>query len=174
MSRRAERQMEPFTMQNHDNSLINMNRIQHVDPTQISSKTKHRFDAQCKTLTNLTKKPGMIVFALGALIAHNSSAMVTNFPSDLRDGDLKISHPGIRVWAEKVVHKVNVDSNGVILKGYDPVAYFTQKKASKGVLNTRALIKERPTISVRQRTWLLSKRILQNMFRNTAVFVPMK
>jgi len=28
--------------------------------------------------------------------------------------------------------KVNVDSNGVILKGYDPVAYFKQKRAVKG------------------------------------------
>ena len=28
--------------------------------------------------------------------------------------------------------KVNVDKNGVILKGYDPVAYFKQKKAVKG------------------------------------------
>jgi YHS domain-containing protein len=27
---------------------------------------------------------------------------------------------------------VNVDKNGVILKGYDPVAYFTQSKAVKG------------------------------------------
>ena len=28
--------------------------------------------------------------------------------------------------------KVNVDQNGVILKGYDPVAYFKQNKAVKG------------------------------------------
>jgi YHS domain-containing protein len=28
--------------------------------------------------------------------------------------------------------KVNVDQNGVILKGYDPVAYFKQKQAVKG------------------------------------------
>jgi YHS domain-containing protein len=109
-----------------------MNRIQQVDPTQSSSEIKHRFDAKCKTLTNLIMKPGLIVFALGALIAHNSSATATNFPSDPLAGDLKLSHPGMRVWAEKGVHKVNVDSNGVILKGYDPVAYFTQKKAVKG------------------------------------------
>jgi YHS domain-containing protein len=109
-----------------------MNRIQQVDPTQISSEAKHRFNPKCKTLTNLIMKPGLIVFALGALIAHNSSATVTNFPPDRPVGDLKISHPVMRVWAEKGVHKVNVDSNGVILKGYDPVAYFTQKKAVKG------------------------------------------
>ena len=28
--------------------------------------------------------------------------------------------------------KVNVDQNGVILKGYDPVAYFKQHRAVKG------------------------------------------
>jgi YHS domain-containing protein len=38
----------------------------------------------------------------------------------------------MRVWAEKGTHKLNVNSNGVILKEYDPVAYFTQKKAVKG------------------------------------------
>ena len=98
-----------------------MNRIQHVNPTKISSKTKHRFDAKCKTLTNLMMKHGLIVFALGALIAHNSSATVTNFPPDRLGKNLKISHPGMRVWVEKGVHKANVDRNGVILKGYDPV-----------------------------------------------------
>jgi YHS domain-containing protein len=77
-------------------------------------------------------KHGLIVFALTALIAHNSSATVTNFPPDRLGKNLKISHPGMRVWVEKGVHKVNVDRNGVILKGYDPVAYFTQKKAVKG------------------------------------------
>jgi YHS domain-containing protein len=59
-----------------------------------------------------------------------SSAAVTNFPSDRADGDL--FHPGMRVWVEKAIRKVNVDSNGVILKGYDAVAYFTQNKAVKG------------------------------------------
>jgi YHS domain-containing protein len=38
----------------------------------------------------------------------------------------------MRVWVEKGTHKVNVDSSGVILKGYDPVAYFVQNKAVKG------------------------------------------
>jgi YHS domain-containing protein len=109
-----------------------MNRTQPVDPTQISSKTEHRFDAKFKTLTNLATKHGLIVFALATLIAYNSSATVTNFPSDRLDGDPKVFHPEMRVWVEKGVHRLNVDSNGVILKGYDPVAYFTQKKAVKG------------------------------------------
>jgi YHS domain-containing protein len=77
-------------------------------------------------------KQSLIVFALWALTANNGSATVTNFPSDRVGGDLKTFHPGMRVWVEKSTQKVNVDSNGVILKGYDPVAYFTQKKAVKG------------------------------------------
>jgi YHS domain-containing protein len=77
-------------------------------------------------------KHGLIVFAFGTLMAHNLSATVINFPGDRVGGDLKNFHPGMRVWVEKGALKVNVDSNGVILKGYDPVAYFTQKKAVKG------------------------------------------
>jgi YHS domain-containing protein len=44
---------------------------------------------------------------------------------------------GMVVLAEKTAKpvpktKVNVDANGVILKGYDPVAYFTRHQAVKG------------------------------------------
>jgi YHS domain-containing protein len=73
-------------------------------------------------------KHRLIVFALGALIAHNTSAMVTNFLSD----GVVLFHPGMRVWIEKGAHKLNLDSNGAILKGYDVVAYFTQHRAIKG------------------------------------------
>jgi YHS domain-containing protein len=109
-----------------------MNRIQRVDPSQISGKTKRFVDAKYKTLAQPIIKQSLVVFALWALAANNSSATVTNFPSDRVGGNLKTFHPGVRVWVEKGAHKVNVDSNGVILKGYDPVAYFTQKKAVKG------------------------------------------
>ena len=37
-----------------------------------------------------------------------------------------------RVWQEQLQQRANVDSNGVMLKGYDVVAYFTQHKAIKG------------------------------------------
>ena len=37
-----------------------------------------------------------------------------------------------QVWLEKGAHKLNVDAKGVILKGYDPVAYFSPQKAVKG------------------------------------------
>jgi YHS domain-containing protein len=62
----------------------------------------------------------LMLLAFCAAAAHISS------------GDLETSHLGRRVWAEKGAKKINVDSNGVILKGYDPVAYFTQNKAVKG------------------------------------------
>ncbi len=44
---------------------------------------------------------------------------------------------GIVVLAEETAKpapkaRMNVDSNGVILKGYDPVAYFTRRQAVKG------------------------------------------
>jgi YHS domain-containing protein len=44
---------------------------------------------------------------------------------------------GIVVLAEKTAkpalkRRMNVDSNGVVLKGYDPVAYFTRHQAVKG------------------------------------------
>jgi YHS domain-containing protein len=64
--------------------------------------------------------------------AHISSGAVVQVPSDRVGGDLKTSHLGMRVWVEKGNRKVNVDSSGVILKGYDVVAYFTQNKAVKG------------------------------------------
>ncbi|HZC36567.1 MAG TPA: YHS domain-containing (seleno)protein [Chthoniobacterales bacterium] len=74
----------------------------------------------------------LMVLAFCAAAAHISSGMVVQVPSDRASGDLKTSHSGMRVWQEKRAHKVNVDSNGVILKGYDVVAYFTQQKPIKG------------------------------------------
>ena len=46
-------------------------------------------------------------------------------------------HEGIVVLAEETAKsvrktRINVDTNGVILKGYDPVAYFTRHQAVKG------------------------------------------
>jgi YHS domain-containing protein len=107
-----------------------MNPIQQVDPSQVSTKTQQIFAAKRKTLPQRRMKHSFVVFALSVLTTFYSSAAVTNFPSDRTGGDL--FHPGMRVWVEKAIRKVNVDSNGVILKGYDPVAYFTQNKAVKG------------------------------------------
>ena len=76
------------------------------------------------------------IFALCTLVAHASSGAVIQVPLDRIGADLKGSHSKyMRVWVEKGTHKVNVDSNGVILKGYDVVDYFTQDKAVKGSPN---------------------------------------
>src|SRR6267143_6841720 len=109
-----------------------MNRIQQVDPAQISGKTKHLFYPKRKTLAQLAMTHSFIVFGLWTLTAYNSTATAANFPPDRAGGDVKTFHAGMRVWGEKGTQKVNVDSNGVIVKGYDPVAYFAQNKAVKG------------------------------------------
>jgi YHS domain-containing protein len=78
-------------------------------------------------------KNSLIAFALCALAAHTSSGTVVHVSSDRVGGTLGNSHSeSLRVWVEKSVRKVNVDSKGVILKGYDVVAYFAQNKAVKG------------------------------------------
>jgi YHS domain-containing protein len=54
-----------------------------------------------------------------------TSAIDSNEPL-LAQADAASNKPGARA------PKMNVDQNGVILKGYDPVAYFKQNKAIKG------------------------------------------
>jgi YHS domain-containing protein len=63
---------------------------------------------------------------LWAFVASNTNA------SSLALESKGLAQQGVQVWLTKGQHKLNVDSQGVILKGYDPVAYFTQKKAVKG------------------------------------------
>jgi YHS domain-containing protein len=109
-----------------------MNGIQQVDPSPISGKPAHIFRAKCISILQPTIKFSLMVAALIALSAHNSSATPINSQSDRAITVSKALHPQMQVWAEKRAGKVNVDSNGVILKGYDPVAYFTQKKPVKG------------------------------------------
>ena len=77
-------------------------------------------------------KQSLIVLALLALTAYHGNATAANVPSDRAGGARKTSQLRTRVWVEKRAHKVNVDSNGIILKGYDVVAYFTQSKPVKG------------------------------------------
>jgi YHS domain-containing protein len=109
-----------------------MNSIQQVDLAKVSTKTQRILAAKSKTLSQRRVKHSFIIFALSVLTTFYSSAAVTNFPFHRAAGYLKTFHPGMRVWVEKAIRKVNVDSNGVILKGYDAVAYFTQNKAVKG------------------------------------------
>jgi YHS domain-containing protein len=78
-------------------------------------------------------KHSLVGFALCALAAHTSSGTVVHVSSDRIGRSLSDSRSeGGRVWVEKSVRKVNVNNKGVILKGYDVVAYFAQNKAVKG------------------------------------------
>jgi len=86
-----------------------------------------------KSLLCLPVGHNFTVVALCLLVAQACSGAVGAVPSDRLGGDLKDSRPGyMRVWVEKGSHRVNVDSNGIILRGYDVVAYFAQNKAVKG------------------------------------------
>jgi|ERR1700722_17810680 len=103
-----------------------MNRIQHVHLPRRSGKTKHHFIWKWKSLTQPTIRLSFVVFALWASLASNGSA------SQVEPEIKGLTQQGVQVWLAKGQHKSNLDSKGVILKGYDPVAYFTQKKAVKG------------------------------------------
>ena len=109
-----------------------MNPTQRVDPIKVSTKTQRILAAKCKTLPQRRMNHSFVVLALSVLATFHSSAAITHSPFDRTDGDLRTFHPKMRIWVEKAIRKLNVDSNGVILKGYDPVAYFTQNKAVKG------------------------------------------
>jgi len=58
---------------------------------------------------------------------------------------------------------VNVDQNGVILKGYDPVAYFKQNRPIKVTRNTRVPTEEPLTISRLRVTKPPSTNLRRNM-----------
>jgi YHS domain-containing protein len=103
-----------------------MNRIQHVCLAPRSGKKKYYLISKRKALTRPAVRLSFIVFALWAFMAANSNAGV------LAPVTNDLTQAGVQVWLKKGEHKLNLDSKGVILKGYDPVAYFTQKKAVKG------------------------------------------
>ena len=72
---------------------------------------------------------GLIV-AIAAPVTLNAASLSWNPSKIVKDN-------GIVVLAEETAKpapkaRMNVDSNGVILKGYDPVAYFTRHQAVKG------------------------------------------
>jgi YHS domain-containing protein len=103
-----------------------MNRIQQVYLTRRSGKAKHNPTSKWKALTQPAIRFGLVVFALGTFAVSNSNA--NGLPSAPKD----LPHSAVQIWLTKGEHKVNLDSKGVILKGYDPVGYFVQKKAVKG------------------------------------------
>jgi YHS domain-containing protein len=103
-----------------------MNRIQQVYLPRRSGRTKHNLPSKWQALTQPAIRFGFVVFALGILAVSNSNA------NSLASGPKDLTHQTVQIWLTKGEHKLNVDSSGVILKGYDPVAYFVQKKAVKG------------------------------------------
>ena len=103
-----------------------MNRIQHVPLAPRSGKVKYHLISKGKALTHPAIRLSLIVFASCELVTTNSNA------GGLAPVTKNLNQPGVQVWLTKGQHKLNLDSKGVILKGYDPVAYFTQKKAVKG------------------------------------------
>jgi YHS domain-containing protein len=103
-----------------------MNRIQQVYLTRRSGKAKHNLTSKWKALTQPAIRFGLVAFALGTFAVSNSNA--NGLPSAPKD----LPHSAVQIWLTKGEHKLNLDSKGVILKGYDPVAYFVQKKAVKG------------------------------------------
>src|ERR1700751_3138322 len=103
-----------------------MNRIKHVHLAPRLGKGKHHLISKGKALTQPAIRLSLLVFASCALVATNSNA------GSLAPVTKDLIQPGVQVWLTKGEHKLNLDSKGVILKGYDPVAYFTQKKAVKG------------------------------------------
>jgi YHS domain-containing protein len=74
---------------------------------------------------------------LSGFIAAIAVPVHVNAASLLRNPTEIAKAKGIVVLPEKTAKsvlktKMNVDTNGVILKGYDPVAYFTRHQAVKG------------------------------------------
>jgi YHS domain-containing protein len=103
-----------------------MNRIQQVYLTRRSRKGKHNLTSKWKALTQPAIRFGFVVFGLITFgVSHSNANGLASAPKDL-------TRAAVQVWFTKGEHKLNVDSNGVILKGYDPVAYVVQKKAVKG------------------------------------------
>lgn len=103
-----------------------MNRIQQVYLPRRAGRTKHNLTSKWQALTRPAIRFGFVVFALGVFGVSNGNA------NGLASGPKDLTHQAVQIWLTKGEHKLNVDSSGVILKGYDPVAYFVQKKAVKG------------------------------------------
>lgn len=103
-----------------------MNRIQQVYLTRRSGRTKHNLTSKWRAIAQPAIRFGFVLFGLGIFAVADSNA------NGLASGSRDLTHQTVQVWLTKGEHKLNLDSNGVILKGYDPVAYFVQKKAVKG------------------------------------------
>jgi YHS domain-containing protein len=81
-------------------------------------------------------KLNLAVLILSVLAANVAMAATSRTKSDPSNSSLSSlaghSPVSTQVWLEQSQQRLNVDSNGVILKGYDVVAYFSQHKAIQG------------------------------------------
>src|ERR1700747_1078814 len=111
---------------------INMNGSHEVNPLRINPRANDFSHSRTESCARLTVVRGLLVCALSVVATYNGKANPTSGAATVADTVLKTDHARAQVWLEKGAHKLNLDSHGVILKGYDPVAYFTQKKAVKG------------------------------------------
>jgi YHS domain-containing protein len=75
--------------------------------------------------TNIGKTMKTISHLLVALIA------TSGYASPIWKAQKPVTH-GFSVFAEAKKSRIVVDSQGVAIQGYDPVAYFKQKKPVKG------------------------------------------
>ena len=111
---------------------INMNGAREVNPLRINPRANDFSYRRPKSWVRLTVVRGLLVCALSVVATYHGKANPTSSAAIVVDTVLKADQARARVWPEKGAHKLNLDSHGVILKGYDPVAYFNQKKAVKG------------------------------------------
>jgi YHS domain-containing protein len=112
---------------------INMNGAPDVNPLPIKPGAKDFSYSRRKSCARLIVVRGLLACALSVVATYHGKANPTSGAATVAVTVLKTDRARTsQAWLEKGSHKLNLDSHGVILKGYDPVAYFTQRKAVKG------------------------------------------
>lgn len=109
-----------------------MNGAPDINPLRIKPGAKDFSYSRPKSCARLIVVRGLLVCALSVMATYHAKANPRSGAATVADTVLKTDRARPRIWLEKGSHKLNLDSHGVILKGYDPVAYFTQRKAVKG------------------------------------------
>ncbi|MBV8215778.1 MAG: YHS domain-containing protein [Verrucomicrobia bacterium] len=115
-----------------------MNAVAEINLLHANLSPKYVSYSRSKIFARLVQTRGFMICLLSAFAAYHSNANPINGPAAGAADAVKAEHARAETWLEKGAHKLNLDSQGVILKGYDPVAYFTQKKAIKGTPKYKA------------------------------------
>src|SRR5438132_5096188 len=109
-------------------STVYLNSMNNVSSTQfvLQARKQHYRIMETQRISFLS---GLTV-AIAVPVILNAASLSWNPNKIAKDN-------GIVILAQKTAKpapkaRMNVDSNGVILKGYDPVAYFTRHQAVKG------------------------------------------